>query len=262
MQTHEIVSREDWVAARRELLKEEKALTRARDALAARRRALPWVRVGKDYVFEDASGPVRLIGLFGGKRQLIVQHFMFGPGWAEGCVGCSFGADHVDPILPHLNQKDVAYVVVSRAPFAELDAFRRRMGWSFRWVSSGGNDFNQDFHVSFTPEQMAGAPASYNYAPISPPIEDLPGSSVFIRDYEGNVFHTYSRYARGGEETLSTYALLDITPLGRDEGERGDLGGWVRHHDKYGAGGHVSPTGRFVPEETAGADCPACAAAE
>jgi len=261
MQTHEIISRDAWLAARRELLKEEKALTHARDALAARRRALPWVEVDKDYVFEDASGPVRLADLFGDKRQLIVQHFMFGPGWEEGCVGCSFGADHVDPILPHLAQKDVAYVVISRAPFAELDAFRRRMGWSFRWVSSSGSDFNYDYCASFTPEQMAGAEATYNFGPITPPIEELPGSSVFIRDDEGRIFHTYSRYARGGEETLTTYALLDMTPLGRDEGEDGNLSGWVRHHDKYGAGGRVAPTGRYVAEpETVDAGCPACAA--
>ena len=260
MQTHEIASRETWLAARRELLKEEKALTHARDALAARRRALPWVKVDKDYVFEDASGPVRLADLFGDKRQLIVSHFMFGAGWEEGCVGCSFGADHIDPILPHLDQKDLAYVVVSRAPFAELDAFKRRMGWNFRWVSSGGSDFNHDFDVSFTPEQMTGAPASYNFAPIEPPIEELPGKSVFIKGDDGQIFHTYSQYARGGEDTLATYALLDITPLGRDEGERGNLGDWVRHHDRYGAGGHVAPTGRYVPAETTDAGCPACAA--
>lgn len=214
MQTHEITTREAWLDARKALLQEEKALTRARDALAEKRRALPWVRVDKDYTFEGPNGPVRLADLFAGKRQLIVYHFMFGPDWEEGCLGCSFLSDHVDPILPHLEQKDVAYVAVSRAPFAKLDAFRRRMGWRFRWVSSAGSDFNFDFHVSFTPEEMAGGEAEYNFRKTSPGIDELTGTSVFFKDDDGQIFHTYSQYARGGEGFLTTYALLDLTPLG------------------------------------------------
>ena len=260
MQTHEITTREAWLDARKALLDEEKALTRASDALAAKRRALPWVRVEKDYVFEGPDGPVRLADLFGEKSQLIVQHFMFGPGWGEGCVGCSFLSDGVDAVLPHLMQKDVAYVAVARAPFAELDAFRRRMGWSFKWVSSGDGPFNYDFGVSFTREQIEAGEAVYNYEATNPPIEDLSGVSVFIKDEAGRIFHTYSQYGRGGEGLLTTYGLLDLTPLGRQEEDgRGNLSDWVRHHDRYGAPGEVAATGRFVPAAEPG--CEACAAA-
>jgi predicted dithiol-disulfide oxidoreductase (DUF899 family) len=243
----QIASREAWLEARTALLAEEKALTRARDALAEKRRALPWVKVEKDYRFETPDGAVSLSDLFGAKRQLIVYHFMFNPASEQGCTGCSFLSDHLDGIVPHLQQKDVAFVAVSRAPIAKLEAFRRRMGWSFRWVSSGGGDFNYDFGVAFTPEQVAGAPARYNFAPIKPPIEDLPGTSVFIKDATGQIFHTYSQYARGGEDVLATYALLDMTPLGRQErDEDGNLGDWVKLHDQY---------------EARDAGCPACAAA-
>ena len=248
MQTHEIVSRETWLEARRALLAEEKAHTRMRDALAAKRRALPWVKVDKDYRFEGPDGPMSLSDLFGRKRQLIVYHFMFNPSRDEGCTGCSFLSDHLDGIVPHLQQKDVAFVAISRAPVSKLEAFRRRMGWSFRWVSSGGSDFNYDFHASFTPEQVAGAPATYNFAPIQPPIEDLPGTSVFIKDEAGQIFHTYSQFARGGEDVLATYALLDMTPLGRQERDAdGNLGDWVKLHDQYQA--------------VDAAACPACATA-
>ena len=234
MPSHEIATREAWLEARRTLLVEEKALTRTRDALAEKRRALPWVEVTKDYAFEGPEGPLNLADLFGGKRQLIVYHFMLAPGAAAGCVGCSFLADHVDGIVTHLQQRDIAFVVVSRAPVAEIAAFKARMGWSFRWVSSGDTGFNYDFNVSFTADQLAGAEATYNFAPIKPPIADLPGTSVFIKQDDGRIFHTYSQYARGGEDVLATYALIDMTPLGRQErGEGGDLEGWVRHHDRY-----------------------------
>jgi predicted dithiol-disulfide oxidoreductase (DUF899 family) len=260
MPAHEVANRETWLDARKALLAEEKALTRANDALAAKRRALPWVKVETDYVFEGPDGPVSLAELFGEKRQLIVYHFMFGPGWIEGCVGCSFMIDGVNAILPHLAQKDVAYVAISRAPFAELDAFRRRMGWDVRWVSAGEGPFNYDFQVSFTPEQMAAGKGVHNFEEIAPPIEDLSGLSVFIKDEDGQVFHTYSQYGRGGEELLIAYGLLDMTPLGRQEEDgRGNLSDWIRHHDRYGAAGEVAATGRFVPAEEPG--CAACAGA-
>ncbi len=230
----QIADRETWLEARRALLAEEKALTRLRDSLAAKRRALPWVEVTEDYLFQGPEGTLRLADLFGSKRQLIVYHFMLAPGAAAGCVGCSFLADHVDGIVPHLQQRDIAFVVVSRAPVAEIEAFRKRMGWSFRWVSSGGSSFNYDFNVSFTPEQLEGADADYNFAPITPPIADLPGTSVFIKDADGRIFHTYSQYARGGEDVLTTYRLIDMTPLGRQERtEDGGLDDWVRHRDRY-----------------------------
>lgn len=230
----QIADRETWLKARRELLAEEKAYTRLRDSLAEKRRALPWVEVEKDYTFQGPEGPLKLADLFGAKRQLIVYHFMLAPGAAAGCVGCSFLADHVDGIVPHLQQRDIAFVVVSRAPIAEIEAFRKRMGWSFRWVSSGDAAFNYDFNVSFTEAQLAGADATYNFAPIKPPIADLPGTSVFIKDEAGRIFHTYSQYARGGEDVLAAYALIDMTPLGRQErDEHGDMQDWLRHRDRY-----------------------------
>jgi len=251
MLDHPVASRETWLEARRALLAEEKALTRARDALAEKRRALPWVKVDKDYVFRAHEGQLSLSDLFRGKRQLIVYHFMFGADWEAGCTGCSFLSDHVDAVIPHLEQKDVAYVAVSRAPIGRIEAFRRRMGWSFRWVSAADTDFNQDFSASFTPEQMAGAPATYNFAPIQPPIEELPGVSVFIRGDDGQIFHSYSQYARGGEDLLAAYRLLDMTPLGRQEAPGQGLGAWVKLHDLYET---------KAPDETKAGACPACAA--
>lgn len=259
MPTHEIATREAWLEARRALLEEEKALTRARDAVNARRLALPWVKVEKTYAFDGPNGPVTLDELFDGRSQLIVYHFMLAPD-AEGvCVGCSFLCDHVDGPRQHLEQHDVSFVAVARARFEEIEAVRRRMGWQFRWVSSYASDFNYDFGVSFTPEQMAGAPAQYNFRPIVPPIEDLSGVSTFYRDADGQIFHTYSRYARGGEDVLGAYGWLDITPLGRNEtGPRGNLSDWVRPHDSYGVAGQVRPTGQFIPDTAA--PCPACGA--
>lgn len=229
-----VVSREEWLAARKALLAKEKELTRARDRIAAERRALPWVRIDKTYVFDGPDGKVTLADLFAGRSQLIVQHFMFAPDWDEGCVGCSFGADHVGGALVHLEHHDVSFAAVSRAPLAKIEAFSKRMGWDFPWVSSGDNDFNYDFNVSFTEEELATGKVYYNYALIDASITDLPGMSVFFKDANGDIFHTYSSFARGSEELLTTYVLLDATPKGRNEtGPNHDLTDWVRHHDKY-----------------------------
>jgi predicted dithiol-disulfide oxidoreductase (DUF899 family) len=246
MMQHSVVSREEWLAARKELLAKEKELTRMRDRLSAEQRALPWVKIEKEYVFEGPDGRETLADLFAGRSQLIVKHFMFGPGWREGCVGCSFEVDHAEAALVHLEHHDVSYVAVSRAPFAEIDAFRKRMGWHLKWVSSQGSDFNYDFHVSFTADEIARGEAYYNFdlRPIG--IDELSGRSVFYKDAAGNIFHTYSSYARGGEMFLGTYHFLDITPNGRNETKNGNLTDWVRHHDRYDAGGSVAATGRFV----------------
>lgn len=251
MQQHQIVSRDEWLVARKQLLAREKELTRKRDELNAERRALPWVRIEKPYVFDGPHGKVTLADLFDGRSQLILKHFMLGPDWEEGCVGCSFECDHVDGALVHLEHHDVTYVAVSRAPFARIDAFKRRMGWRFNWVSSFGSDFNYDFHVSFTPEEIASGQVYYNYE-MGPFISDeMSGRSVFYRDEAGDIFHTYSSHARGGEGFLGTYHYLDITPKGRQENGRGNLSDWVRHHDRYESGGTVDHTGRYVAPETA-----------
>jgi predicted dithiol-disulfide oxidoreductase (DUF899 family) len=233
MEAHRIVSREEWLAERIQLLAEEKEFTRQRDRLAAKRRKLPWVRMEKEYVFEAADGQRTLADLFDGRSQLVVDHFMLGPGWGVGCVGCSFGADHIGNSLVHLEHHDVSVVVVSRAPFAEIEAYKKRMGWTFRWVSSHGSDFNYDFHVSFTPAQLASHKVYYNYREIDGGMDELPGTSVFIKD--GNdIFHTYSTYARGAEEMLTTYIVLDLTPKGRNEtGPHHNLTDWVKRHDEY-----------------------------
>ena len=231
---HQIVSQDEWLVLRKQLLVKEKELTRLRDRLAAERRALPWVKVEKSYVFDGPDGKETLADLFGGRSQLIVKHFMFGPGWSEGCVGCSFELDHIDGILVHLAQRDVSYVAVSRAPLPEIEAFKRRMGWRLNWVSSAGSDFNFDFHVSFRPEEVAGGQGYYNYDMRKIGIDELSGRSVFYKDPSGDVFHTYSSYGRGGEDMLGTYRLLDLLPKGRDEtGPNRNLSDWVRHHDRY-----------------------------
>jgi predicted dithiol-disulfide oxidoreductase (DUF899 family) len=252
---HPVVSRDEWLAARKELLAKEKELTRMRDRLSAERRALPWVKIDKAYVFDGPDGKETLADLFAGCSQLIVKHFMFGPGWKEGCVGCSFEVDHAEAALVHLEHHDVSYVAVSRAPFAEIDAFRRRMGWRLKWVSSHGSDFNYDFHVSFTEDEMTRGEAYYNYdlRPIG--IDELSGRSVFYKDAAGDIFHTYSAYGRGGEIFLGTYHFLDITPNGRNETINGNLTDWVRHHDRYDAGGAVAATGRYVAPDDARSCC-------
>jgi predicted dithiol-disulfide oxidoreductase (DUF899 family) len=234
--THQIVSRSEWTEARKRLLAEEKELTRQRDRLNARRRELPWVEVDKTYEFEGPNGRETLADLFDGRDQLVVKHFMLGPGWEEGCVGCSFGADHIDGTLAHLEHHDVTTVAVSRAPLAEIETFRRRMGWRFKWVSSFGGDFNYDFNVSFRPEEVASGKVYYNYGLTDRAGEEMPGVSVFYRDKDGRIFHTYSAYARGTELLAGTYNVLDLTPKGRNEtGPNHNLTDWVRLHDRYDA---------------------------
>jgi predicted dithiol-disulfide oxidoreductase (DUF899 family) len=227
-----VVSPEEWLAARKELLIKEKEFTRARDALSAERRKLPWVRVDKEYVFDTAGGKQTLAELFGGKSQLIVYHFMFGPGWAEGCPGCSFIGDHLDGSVIHLAHRDVTLLAVSRGPLPQIEAFKRRMGWRFKWVSSFESDFNRDYLVSFTKDELAAGKVYYNYETTTFPSEEAPGLSVFYKDMTGAVFHTYSSYARGLDILLGAYNFLDLAPKGRDEeGLKGMA--WVRHHDKY-----------------------------
>jgi predicted dithiol-disulfide oxidoreductase (DUF899 family) len=234
MKPHLIVSREEWLSARKALLIEEKKQTRARDELARQRRELPWVRIEKSYVFDGPNGRETLGDLFAGRSQLIVQHFMFGPDWEEGCVGCSFGADHVDAARQHFEQRDVSFVAVSRAHLRKLEAFKQRMGWRFKWVSSFGSDFNYDFGVSFTPEQMATGEVFYNYRMEKAESEELSGISVFYKDDKGDIFHTYSTYSRGDELVSTAYMYLDLLPKGRDEAGLPYPSSWWRHHDKYG----------------------------
>lgn len=230
--THPVVSREEWVAERRALLAREKELTRLRDQVARERRALPWVRVEKDYTFDTGEGRRTLGQLFDGRSQLLVQHFMFAPGWEQGCKSCSFMADHTDGMAVHLAHRDVTMVAVSRAALADIERFRQRMGWRFKWVSSHGSDFNYDFRVSFTPEEVSSGKIDYNYGEWSETGEEWPGVSAFYKNEPGEVFHTYSTYGRGVEVMMGTYAMLDLTPKGRDEAE-GEGMAWVRLHDRY-----------------------------
>ena len=229
-----VASRAEWLAARKELLIKEKRLTRERDALDAERRQLPMVKIEKEYVFDASGGKETLSDLFGGRSQLIVNHFMLGPGWNEGCVGCSFGADHFEGALVHLEHHDVSLVAISRAPLPEIEAYRKRMGWRFKWVSSYGSDFNYDFNVSFREDEIAKGRVYYNYTMREFQSEELPGLSVFYKNDRGELFHTYSTFARGAEEMLTTYVFLDLTPKGRNEtGPSYDLTDWVRRHDQY-----------------------------
>jgi predicted dithiol-disulfide oxidoreductase (DUF899 family) len=228
-----VVSREKWLAARREFLREEKEFTKLRDRLSQRRRQLPWVRVDRPYVFDSASGPVSLAELFGSHSQLAVYHFMFGPGWEEGCPSCSFVSDSLAPTVVHLKARDVAFAAVSRAPLAEITPFRKRMGWDFNWVSSANSDFNFDYHVSFTAEEMARGQVEYNYRMMEFPHEEAPGMSIFAKDAKGDVFHTFSTYGRGVDYLIGTYHVLDLVPKGRDE-EPDEGMSWLRYHDSYG----------------------------
>jgi predicted dithiol-disulfide oxidoreductase (DUF899 family) len=246
LEHHRIAPREEWLAARKALLLKEKEYTRQRDLLAVQRRALPWVKVDKEYLFDTAAGKKTLPDLFEGRSQLVVYHFMWRRELGNGCVGCSFAADHIDGANLHLAHHDVSLVVCSRATLAEIQEFRTRMGWRFKWVSSYGNDFNFDYNVSFTPDDLARGQVYYNYQMVAATIEELSGISVFYRDGSGDIFHTYSSYSRGNEEILSAYALLDLTPKGRNEtGPTFTMGDWVRHHDRYGAPGFVDSTGGY-----------------
>ncbi len=247
MTEHAVVSETEWVAARKELLAKEKEFTRQRDAISAERRKLPWVKVEKNYVFDTPSGKKTLAELFGKKSQLIVYHFMLGPGWEEGCPSCSFLGDHFDGSLIHLAQRDVAFTAISRAPLREIEAFKKRMGWRFPWASSNGSDFNYDYHVSFTKDELAKGKVYYNYTEAHFPSEEAPGLSVFYRDKTGGVFHTYSTYGRGLDILLGAYNFLDMTPKGRDEGGLKHTMAWVRHHDKYVDGELVDMTMTYTP---------------
>jgi predicted dithiol-disulfide oxidoreductase (DUF899 family) len=229
---NQVVSREEWLKARLELLAAEKEFTRQRDALTRRRMAMPWERVEKSYRFEGPKGALSLADLFDGRSQLIVYHFMLGPDWEEGCKSCSFWADSFDGIPIHLNHRDVTFTAISRAPLAKIEAYKQRMGWSFPWVSSYGSDFNYDFHVSFTAEQLAAGKVDYNYHPVEG-YEELPGISVFYKNERGEVFHTYSCYERGIDMVNGAYQFLDLAPKGRDEDGLDDSMAWVRRHDQY-----------------------------
>ena len=246
MQPNRIVSREEWLTARIALLAKEKELTRLRDRLSTERRALPWVRVEKPYVFDGPSGKVTLADLFDGRSQLFIKHFMLAPGQTGQCVGCSFEVDHLEGILAHLENHDVSYAVVARAPIEEIEAIRKRMGWRFTWVSSYHSDFNYDFNVSFRPPDVAAGHAYYNYGYTNPGLEDRSGDSVFFKNDAGDIFHTYSTYGRGGEEFLGAYRYLDVMPKGRDEnGPYRSLADWVRPRNMYGKGGMVEANGRY-----------------
>jgi len=232
MTRHTVVSRKEWLAARTALLKKEKKFTRLRDQLSKERRQLPWVKVDKDYVFDGPQGQETLSELFDGRSQLLVYHFMFGPDWDAGCKHCSFWADNFDRIIVHLNHRDVTMVAASRAAYRKLESYKKRMGWDFKWVSSGNTDFNFDYHVSFTPEEEAKKRAFFNYKMQDPDSSDREGTSVFSKDAKGNVFHTYSTYARGIDMVNAAYHYLDLVPKGRDEGKSGPS--WLRRHDEYG----------------------------
>ena len=232
IQDHPVVSHQEWLSARTAFLAKEKEFTRLRDELNRQRRELPWEIVEKEYVFEGADGKQTLPKLFDGRTQLIVYHFMFEPGWDAGCPHCSFWADNFNEIVVHLNQRDVTMIAVSRAAYPKLAGYQKRMGWDFKWVSSSGTDFNFDYRVSFTPEELEKKEAVYNFKTLRPGMKEREGASVFYKDPEGRVFHTYSTYARGIDMLNTAYHYIDLAPKGRDEGDRNQF--WVRRHDEYG----------------------------
>jgi predicted dithiol-disulfide oxidoreductase (DUF899 family) len=246
---HEVVSREEWRRRRIALLEQEKALTRHRDLVSAERLRLPWVRVEKYYVFDGRGGMLSLSDLFQGRSQLYVKHFMMGPGAQHQCVGCSLEVDHMSGILPHLENHDVSYAIIARAPIEEIEIVRQRMDWKFLWVSSFNNDFNYDFEVSFRPHEVAAGHADYNYGRAqewAAQLQDLSGNSVFYKNEAGEVFHTYSTFARGSESVLGIYAILDSMPKGRNEtGPHHSLADWARPCNTYGKGGTVESNGRY-----------------
>ena len=233
MNRSRIVSRSEWLVARKDLLTREKELTRLRDEVSRHRRELPWIRIDKEYVFDGPAGRETLADLFGGRSQLIVYHFMLGPGWEEGCKSCSYLADHFDGANWHLPHRDVTFVVVSRAPLSEIEPFKKRMGWRFKWLSSHNNDFNFDYHVSATEDDQAKGKMYYNYRTSELMSDELPGLGVFYKDENGDVFHTYSTYARGLDNLVGVYNFLDLVPKGRDEDHLDFTMEWVRRHDEY-----------------------------
>ena len=247
LQQQKVVSHDDWTAARKEYLVKEKEFSRQRDEMSRLRRELPMENVEKAYVFDGANGKETLADLFDGRSQLVIYHFMLGPGWKEGCPSCSFLADHFDGPAVHLANRDVTLAVVSRAPLTEIEAFKKRMGWRFKWVSSFGSDFNRDYHVSFTKDEMAAGKVLYNYGMTEFPSEEAPGASVFYKDAAGNIFHTYSSYGRGLDIMLGAYNFLDLAPKGRDEDGLAFTMAWVRHHDRYSEGYAVDPTQLYTP---------------
>ncbi len=228
-----IVSRDEWLIARENYLSKEKEFTRLRDELSRLRRELPWVKVEKEYVFDGPGGKETLADLFDGRSQLIIYHFMFGPGWEEGCPSCSFVSDHIDGSVVHLANRDVTLIAVSRAPLSQIEVFKKRMGWRFKWVSSNASDFNFDYHVSFRKEDVANDKVYYNYATGKFGVEEGPGVSVFYKNESGDIFHTYSSYARGLDLLIGAYNYMDLVPKGRDEAELPYTMAWVRHHDRY-----------------------------
>jgi len=244
---HKVVSHEEWIAARRELLAEEKEYSRLGDTLAKQRRELPWERVGKDYVFDTPTGKESLSQLFAGRSQLAVYHFMFGPEWETGCPHCSFWADNFNGIDIHLAHRDVTFVAISHAPIAKIEAFKKRMGWNFKWVSAGENGFNYDYGVSFRPEDIAKGEIFYNYRNSPRTGSELPGASAFYKNASGEIFHTYSTYERGLDVLNGTYHWLDRMPKGRDEEGLPAPQSWVRHHDRYPAEKASDPAAGYEP---------------
>jgi predicted dithiol-disulfide oxidoreductase (DUF899 family) len=234
IENRKVVSQKVWLVARKKLLAKEKMFSKLRDELNLQRRKLPWVKVEKDYVFDAPNGKMTLGDLFEGKSQLIIYHFMFGPGWGDGCAHCSFWADHFDSVNIHIGQRDTAFAVISRAPLKEIGPFKKRMGWSFNWVSSFDNDFNSDLNVSFTPEQRQNGTAIYNYRKLDMDIDEREGVSAFYKDKKGEIYHTYSSYARGIDLMNTTYNFIDLTAKGRDE-KPGEAQDWVRYKDEYKA---------------------------
>jgi predicted dithiol-disulfide oxidoreductase (DUF899 family) len=243
-----VVTPTEWLEARKALLKKEKELTHLRDEISRQRRELPWEKVAKNYRFEGPNGELTLGELFAGKSQLIIYHFMFGPEWMEGCPSCSLIADGFDGSAPHLRARDVTLMAVSRAPIAKIAEFKNRMGWKFPWVSSYGSNFNRDFHVAFTKEEVATGKTEYNYTTFAFPSEEAPGASVFYKDAEGNIFHTYSSFGRGLDNCIGPYNFLDIAPKGRDEDQLAFSMSWVRHHDRYEDGVLADASRPYWPE--------------
>jgi predicted dithiol-disulfide oxidoreductase (DUF899 family) len=255
-----VVSQTEWLAARKEFLVKEKEFTRLRDELSRQRRELPWEKVEKRYEFEGPNGKLALADLFGQRSQLVLYHFMLGPGWKEGCPSCSYISDHFDGMAIHLANRDVTLAAVSHAPYAEIAAFKQRMGWRFHWYSAFASGFNYDYQVSLKPEEQGQAEVYYNYEMTEFPAEERPGLSVFAKDANGEIFHTYSTYARGLDILVGAYNFLDLVPKGRDEAGLRHTMAWVRHHDKYGDGYFVDPNQPYVQPEkmqskAAGSSC-------